>query len=72
MSSMVGRRMTGQPTNLAVFEHTTPTVPRRSSVTEVRRRDYRSGRASALARSKTSSSIRSVNRPVKVFCWLTW
>lgn len=25
-----------------------------------------------LARSKTSSSIRSVSRPVKVFCWLTW
>ena len=25
-----------------------------------------------LARAKTSSSIGSVSRPVKVFCWLTW
>lgn len=30
------------------------------------------GEASDTARARTASSIGSVNRPVKVFCWLTW
>ena len=29
-------------------------------------------RASSVARVRTASSIGSVSRPVKVFCWLTW
>ena len=28
--------------------------------------------ASSLARANTASIIASVNRPVKVFCWLGW
>lgn len=28
--------------------------------------------ANCFARANTSSSIPGVNRPVKVFCWLTW
>ena len=37
--------------------------------------NHRWGRArppSSAARGKTASSIGSVSRPVKVFCWLTW